>query len=66
MVGAPQVTEQVLVNGVSLVNPSEEVKSIVQSMSAGALLTAVNINTTSVLSKMSSCVMIMQTQLEVK
>ncbi|XP_013886706.1 uncharacterized protein si:dkeyp-13a3.10 [Austrofundulus limnaeus] len=47
VVGAQQVTEQVLVNGVSLVNPSEEVKSIVQSMSAGALLTAVNINKTS-------------------
>lgn len=53
-------------NGVSLVNASEEVKSIVQSMSAGALLTAVNRNKTSLLSKMSPCAMNLQTQLEVK
>ncbi|XP_017277916.1 uncharacterized protein si:dkeyp-13a3.10 [Kryptolebias marmoratus] len=47
--GVMHVTEQVLVNGVPLSQPSEEVKSTVQSMSAGTLLLAVSINQTSAL-----------------
>lgn len=52
VVGAQQVSEQVLLNGVSLTGKSQEVDSIIQIMSADALLpTLISINQTSVLSK---------------
>ncbi|XP_015227988.1 PREDICTED: uncharacterized protein LOC107083358 [Cyprinodon variegatus] len=40
VVGHQHVTEQVLLNGVSLLNPNQEVKSIIKSMSTHALLPA--------------------------
>lgn len=50
VVGAHQVMEQVLLNGVSLTGKSQEVDSIIQTMSADALLpTLIRINQTSLL-----------------
>ena len=52
VVGAQQVAEQVLLNGVSLKDKSQEVDSIIQTMSIDALLpTLINVNQTSILSK---------------
>lgn len=51
VVGAQQVAEQVLLNGVSLKDKSQEVDSIIQTMSFDALPTLINVNQTSILSK---------------
>ncbi|XP_063740967.1 uncharacterized protein LOC134865407 [Eleginops maclovinus] len=49
--GAQQVAEQVLLNGVSLKRKSQQVDSIIQSISVDALLpTLINVNQTSILS----------------
>ncbi|XP_070701454.1 uncharacterized protein [Pempheris klunzingeri] len=48
VVGAQRVVEQVLLNGVSLTGPSQEVDSIIQTMSADSLLPALqSVNQTS-------------------
>ncbi|XP_059200660.1 uncharacterized protein LOC131980434 [Centropristis striata] len=50
VVGAQHVMEQVLLNGVSITGKSQEVGSIIQTMSADALLpTLISVNQTSVL-----------------
>ncbi|KAL7386669.1 hypothetical protein ABVT39_011828 [Epinephelus coioides] len=50
VVGAHQVVEQVLLNGVSLTGRSQEVDSIIQTMSADALLpTLIRVNQTTLL-----------------
>jgi len=52
VVGAQQVVEQVLLNGVSLTGKSQEVDGIIQTMSADPFLpTLVSFNQTSVMSK---------------
>lgn len=56
MVGAQQVVEQVLLNGVSLTGKNQEVDSIIQTMSADAQLPIlIGVNQTLVLSKKTSC-----------
>lgn len=52
VVGAQRVVEQVILNGVSLPSTSQQVDSIIQTMSADALLpTVISVNQTSGLSK---------------
>ncbi|XP_034090319.1 uncharacterized protein LOC117558326 [Gymnodraco acuticeps] len=50
VVGAQQVAEQVLLNGVSLKDKSQEVDSIIQTMSVDSFPTLINVNQTSILS----------------